>query len=111
MFCVKCGNEVVEGATFCPSCGTKIPETANPSKSAPPKIVLEPSEVSPHREEKDSSKSFSGQGKSIGICLMLLSIIGDLLSMFLIGFDAFIPVTIGATVIFVIGFFLMLFGQ
>jgi hypothetical protein len=39
----------------------------------------------------------------------MISIIGDLVAMVAIGFDAFIPVTIGATVLFVIGFFLRMF--
>ena len=33
MFCVKCGNQIQEGAAFCGNCGNKvgeIPEVVNP---------------------------------------------------------------------------------
>lgn len=34
MFCQKCGNEIAEGAAFCPKCGTKI-EAAEGAESNP----------------------------------------------------------------------------
>ena len=64
-----------------------------------------------HKEFKDSNKRVTGYGKTFGIMLMILSVVGDLLAMLLIGFDAFIPVTIGAAVLFVIGFLMTIFGQ
>lgn len=110
MFCSKCGKELNDGTAFCPECGTKL---GNPIQSQPQKtvkVMLDPSEVVPHKETADSSKTMSGQGKTIGLILMMLSIIADVVCMFLIGFDAFIPVTIGATVLFVIGFFIRMFS-
>lgn len=109
MFCSKCGTNLQDGSQFCPSCGNKVGEA--PTSVAPKevKVMLDPSEVVPAKETADSSKSFSGQGKTIGLILMMISVIGDLVAMVAIGFDAFIPITIGATVLFVIGFFLRMF--
>ena len=107
MFCSNCGTKLQDGAQFCPQCGNKTGKTAPPIKEV--KVILDPNEVTPQKQATDSSKSFSGQGKTFGLILMILSIIGDLAAMCVIGFDAFIPVTIGATVLFVIGLLLRLF--
>jgi hypothetical protein len=110
MFCANCGAKLQDGSVFCASCGSKV--GAVPVVQAAPqevKVMLDPAEVVPEKETADSSKSFSGQGKTFGLILMIISIIGDLLAMVLVGFDAFIPVTIGATVLFVIGFLLRMF--
>ena len=72
---------------------------------------IDPAEVVPQKAITDSSKTFSGQWKTIGLSLMTISIIGDLLSMFVIGFDFFIPITIGASILFVIGFFMQMFSS
>lgn len=109
MFCSKCGTNLQDGTQFCPSCGNKVGETPAPVVQKEVKVMLDPAEVVPAKETADSSKSFSGQGKTIGLILMMISIIGDLVAMVAIGFDAFIPITIGATVLFVIGFFLRMF--
>ena len=109
MFCSKCGKELQDDTSFCPACGNKVGETA-PTVSQPVKVMLDPSEVMPEKKVVDSSKSFKGQGGTIGTILMILSIVFDLVAMFAIGFDAFIPITIGATVVFVIGFFLRMFS-
>ncbi len=108
MFCSHCGKELQSGVQFCPACGNK---TAAEAPVAPKevKVMLDPAEVVPQKAVPDSSKSFAGQGKTIGLILMILSILGDLLAMMVVGFDAFIPVTIGATVLFVIGFLLRMF--
>ena len=110
MFCAKCGTNLQDGSQFCPSCGSKVGQSS--ASEAPKKVtvMLDPTEVVPAKEAKDSSKTFSGMGKIMGITLMLVSIIGDLIAMFAIGFDSFIPITIGATVLFVIGFFLNMFS-
>lgn len=110
MFCSKCGKELNDGTAFCPECGTKLENTIQSQQQKTVKVMLDPSEVVPHKETADSSKTMSGQGKTIGLLLMMLSIIADVVCMFLIGFDAFIPVTIGATVLFVIGFFIRMFS-
>lgn len=107
MFCSKCGSEMAEGGIFCPTCGAK----ANDENSPQPKVILNPDEVMPHSEVSDSSQTFSGSGRSIGMCFMIISIVADLVGMFTIGFDAFIPITIGSSVLFVIGFLLRMFCQ
>ena len=109
MFCSKCGNSLQDGTQFCSKCGNKIEGTAAPAAERNVKVMLDPAEVVPQKKTADSSKTFSGQGKTLGLILMMISIIGDLVAMVAIGFDAFIPVTIGATVLFVIGFFLRMF--
>lgn len=108
MFCVKCGAQLPDGAAFCPSCGNKTAAEA-PAATGEVKVMLDPAEVVPQKAAPDSSKSLAGQGKTIGLILMIISIFGDLLAMMVVGFDAFIPVTIGATVLFVIGFLLRMF--
>ena len=72
--------------------------------------MLDPAEAMPEKKVADSSKTFKGQGGTFGTILMLLSVIFDVVAMFAIGFDAFIPITIGSTVVFVIGFFLRMFS-
>lgn len=109
MFCPKCGSAITDESLFCKNCGERINNSTQVSK-APPKIVLDPSEIVEQKETKDTSQSFAGQGKTIGLILMILSIVGDLVSLFIIGFDAFIPVTIGAAVLFGIGYLLRMFS-
>lgn len=109
MFCSKCGKEIQGNVSFCPACGSKVGESPL-SVSQPIKVMLDPAETMPEKKVADSSKSLKGQGGTIGTILMMLSIIFDLVAMFVIGFDAFIPITIGATVVFVIGFFLRMFS-
>ena len=108
MFCSKCGAENSDNSAFCVKCGNKLNGVAF---AQPPKVILDPEEVVEHKETKDSSKTFSGYGKVFGWILMIISVVGDLVAMFAIGFDSFIPITIGATVLFVIGFLMQMFGQ
>ena len=109
MFCRKCGKEIQDNASFCPTCGSKVGEQSS-SVSQPVKVMLDPAEAMPEKKVTDSSKTFKGQGGTFGTILMLLSVIFDVVAMFAIGFDAFIPITIGSTVAFVIGFFLRMFS-
>ena len=109
MFCSKCGKELQDDVSFCPACGNKVGSSAS-AVSQPVKVMLDPSEVMPEKKGVDSSKSFKGHGGTLGTILMMLSVVFDLVAMFAIGFDAFIPITIGATVVFVIGFFLRMFS-
>lgn len=109
MFCPKCGSELPNESQFCPNCGNSLHGATPSSAKKEVKVILDPTEVVPQKLTADSSKSFSGQGKTFGLILMLISILGDLAAMFVIGFDAFIPITIGATVLFVIGFFMRMF--
>ena len=112
MFCAKCGTSLQDGAAFCPKCGNQVgavQEPAAPVVKQEVKVMLDPAEVVPQKQVADSSKTFAGQGKTFGMILMIISIVGDLAAMCVIGFDAFIPVTIGATILFAIGFFMQMF--
>lgn len=109
MFCSKCGKELQDGVQFCPFCGNKTGSSASPSVPKETKVVLDPAEVVEHKEVADSSKTLSGQGRTIGLMLMIISIILDLVGMIAIGFDAFVPITICAAVLFVIGFLIRMF--
>ena len=109
MFCRKCGKELQDNVSFCPACGCKVVENT-PSVSQPAKVMLDPSEAMSAKKGVDSSKTFKGQGGTIGLILMMLSVVLDLVALFVIGFDAFIPITIGAAVVFVIGVFLRMFS-
>lgn len=108
MFCSNCGKEIQESTSFCPYCGKNVNQALQPAAEKV-KVILDPSEVVDTKQPIDSSKSFSGQGKTFGLVLMIVSIVFDLVGMFAIGFDAFIPITIGATALFVIGFLLRIF--
>ena len=109
MFCSKCGATLQDETQFCSQCGNKVSEVSESVAVKEVKVILDPAEVVPAKEIADSSKSFAGQGKTFGLILMMISVIGDLIAMIAIGFDAFIPVTIGATALFVLGFFLRIF--
>ena len=108
MFCSNCGKEIQENMSFCPYCGENVNQASHPVAEKV-KVIFDPSEVVDAKQPIDSSKLFSGQGKTFGMVLMIVSIVFDLVGMFAIGFDAFIPITIGATVLFVIGFLLRIF--
>lgn len=108
MFCSNCGKEIQENTSFCPYCGKNVNQ-ASRSIAEKVKVILDPSEVVDAKQPIDSSKSFSGQGKTFGLVLMMVSILFDLVGMFAIGFDVFIPITIGAAVLFVVGFLLRIF--
>jgi len=109
MFCAKCGEEIVDGTQFCPNCGNKTGNTIEKKVIQAPKVMLDPTEVVEHKETADSSKTFSGQGRTIGLIMMIFSIVLDLVGMVAIGFDAFIPITIGSAALFVIGFLIRMF--
>lgn len=102
MFCSKCGKELQDDTSFCPACGNKVGETA-PTVSQPVKVMLDPSEAMPEKKVVDSSKSFGG-GKTLGLILIIVSIILDLIGIF------FFPVFILGTVFFVVGILLRMFG-
>lgn len=109
MFCAKCGKEISDGVQFCPHCGNKISVMQEKKVVETPKVMLDPKEVVEHKEVPDSSKTFSGQGRTIGLIMMIFSIVLDLVAMVAIGFDAFIPITTVATALFVVGFLIRLF--
>ena len=105
MFCSKCGQQLQDEAKFCTACGNQTAETSKKEV----KVVLDPAEVVEYKTKGDSSTNLSGQGGTLGMILMIISIIFSLVSMFTIGVDAFIPITIGSTVLFVVGFLMRMF--
>ena len=102
MFCRKCGKELQDDVSFCPACGYKVGENA-PAVSQPVKVMLDPAEAMPEKKVYDSSKSFGGQGKTLGLILIIVSIILDLIGIF------FFPFFILGTVFFVVGILLRMF--
>lgn len=109
MFCSKCGKELSSEIRFCPNCGNEINKANTPVIPQQTRIMLDPSEVINHAEQKDSCQSFSGQGRNMGLVLIIVSIIIGFLSIFTIGLDIFIPLTILEATLFFIGFMIRLF--
>lgn len=105
MFCYKCGTNLPDGTQFCHNCGNKVGEVQQPASKNEPKVMLDPSEIVPQKKVTDSSKSFSGQGKTMGMVLMIVSIIIDLVGLV----SGFIPITILGTVLFVVGILMRMF--
>ncbi len=105
MFCSKCGTNLQDGTQFCHNCGNKVGETSSPVVEKEIKVMLDPSEVVPQKKVADSSKSFSGQGKTMGMVLIIVSIIIDLVGLV----SGFIPITILGTVLFVVGILMRMF--
>ena len=106
MFCPTCGAKLPDGSVFCEKCGARVAMTPEPPK----KVVLDPKEVVEHKPEKDSSKTFAGNGRAFGIILMLLSVLGDLAAQLAVGSEHFIPITVVAAIFFVIGFLMVVFS-
>lgn len=105
MFCSKCGTSLQDGTQFCHNCGNKVGATNPTVAQKEVKVMLDPSEVVPQKKVADSSKSFSGQGKTMGMVLMIVSIIIDLVGLV----SGFIPITILGTVLFVVGILMRMF--
>lgn len=105
MFCSKCGAMLQDGSQFCPSCGNKVGEVPTPIVPQEVKVMLDPAEVVPAKETADSSKSFSGQGKTIGLILIIISIILDLVALV----SGFIPIMTVGTILFVVGILMRIF--
>lgn len=124
MYCSKCGTEMPDGASFCPKCG----ESTSPNQvnddlntildsaffSPTQKVILKPDEQTPKKEVKDSSKTMAGSSKSLGTVLIILGIVCDVISMFMIGsssFEDFKFITIAGTICFLVGLCLKFFGN
>jgi|GEM_PF-1382073 len=105
MFCSKCGKELQDDVMYCPSCGNKTGTTDTISSPQTPRVMLDPSEVVAHKDVSDSGKSFSGQGRNIGLILIIISIFIDLIGI-ISGF--FVLTTVG-TVLFIIGILIRMF--
>lgn len=61
MFCVKCGNEIEDGAAFCPQCGQPVGES--PSPNAAPPTGATPSTGMPRAQKGSVTDTV---GKAIG---------------------------------------------
>ena len=113
-----------DGASFCPKCG----ESTSPNQvnddlntiidsaffSPTQKVILKPDEQTPKKEVKDSSKTMAGSSKSLGTVLIILGIVCDVISMFMIGsssFEDFKFITIAGTICFLVGLCLKFFGN
>ena len=105
MFCSKCGTNLQDGVQFCHNCGNKVGEVQQSVSKSEPKVILDPSEVVPQKKVADSGKSFAGQGKTLGLVLIIVSIIIDLVGLV----SGFIPITILGTVLFVVGILMRMF--
>ncbi len=106
MFCSKCGTNLQEGTQFCHNCGNKVAQTASPVAEKEIKVMLDPSEVVPQKKVADSSTSLSGHGKTLGMILIIVSIIIDLIAVV----SGFIPIMVLGTVLFIVGILLKLFS-
>ena len=108
MFCSKCGKQLQDGVQFCSNCGNEVNKNVAPQITKEVKVMLDPSEVINHSGD-GGKKTTSGHAGTYGFMLMIISIVFSLISMFAIGSDAFIPITIGGTALFVIGFLIRMF--
>ncbi len=99
--CEKCGHEVDGDSPICMYCGAALP---NSSINQETKERLK-------AEEKDSYKSPNASStKAVGALLLILGILTDVISIFLIyseGFSSFGAITIGGTICFLIGIVLL----
>ncbi len=104
MVCEKCGSTISEDSLVCMNCGAAAPRTAeNAEKIAQQKVV----------DEKKASESNPYSLKAIGAVLIILGIVADVFSMFLIhslDFGAFSAVSIFGTISFLIGWLLFANG-
>lgn len=108
MFCSKCGKQLQDGVQFCSNCGNEVNKNVIPQITKDVKVMLDPSEVINHSGDS-GRKATSGHAGTYGLMLMIISIVFSLISMFAIGSEAFIPITIGGTTLFVIGFLIRIF--
>lgn len=108
MFCSKCGNQLQDQVQFCPKCGNAVNKIETIQGKKEVKVMLDPTEVVSHNGDNRKNTT-SGQAGTYGLILMVISIIFSLVSMFAVGSEAFIPITIGGTTLFVIGFLIRMF--
>ena len=105
MFCGKCGKEVKDGTRFCPYCGYMVSSGDTSTNKKEPSVMLDPSERVEHKDTSDSSKTIAGQGRNIGLILIIVSIIIDLFGLV----TGFFPLTIFGTILFVVGILIKMF--
>lgn len=98
--CEKCGHEIDGNSPICMFCGAAIP-TENINEETKARLKA---------EETDSYKSPNASStKAVGAFLIILGMLADVISMFLIfssDFGSFGAITIGGTICFLLGIFL-----
>ena len=108
MFCSKCGEQLQDGVHFCFKCGNEVNKSVESQSTKEVKVMLDPAEVRNYNVDGRRNTT-SGHAGTYGWLLMIISIVFSLISMFAVGSDAFIPITIGGTALFVIGFLIRIF--
>lgn len=101
LICKKCGCEIDGNSPICMNCGTAIPESQLTQET---KERLESEKHDTHVANGASSI------KAFGSFLLILGIVIDVISMFLIfssSYGAFSALTIGGTICFLIGLMLL----
>ena len=97
VICEKCGHEVEGDSPICMYCGAALPETS----------ISQETKERMKAEEKDTYQSPNASStKAVGAFLILVGILSDVISMFMIssdGFEAFGTITICGTICFLIG--------
>lgn len=95
--CKKCGKEIDGNSPICMYCGAAIPEN---------NINLETKERMRVQSSKTSTPGDTSSAKAFGAVLVIIGILADVISMFMIAsssFEAFSGVTIAGTIMFLIG--------
>ncbi len=95
--CKKCGHEIDGNSPVCMYCGAVIPDV---NLSQETKERLDAEKGDPHSSSDGSSV------KALGAVLIILGILADVISMFMINssdFGSFGTITIAGTVCFLIG--------
>lgn len=95
--CKKCGKEIDGNSPICMYCGAAVPEL---------NINVETKERMKLKSIKGASTNDTSSLKAFGAILIIIGIIADVISMFMIAsssFEAFNVVTIAGTIMFLIG--------
>lgn len=99
--CEKCGCEIDGSSPICMNCGTPVPES---------QLTSETQKRIKFQKHDTHKASGASSIKAVGAFLIILGILADVISMFLIfssDFDAFNVLTIGGTISFLIGITLL----
>ena len=78
MFCKKCGNELREGALFCPNCGSKVAQ-AEVKESVNAPIKEEKIESVNKEESKENNFNVKKYFPIIAVVVVVVVIIGAIL--------------------------------